>query len=214
MAAANLGPGSGIRWGELLRRALPEVDIFLPSLDEAAHLLGRNVARDAAGRPDLESVAALAETLLDHGVAVAGIKLGEHGLYVRTAADPRIAALSGPVGPGWARRELHSSVFETDVVGTTGAGDATIAGFLFGLVRGWSPEATIAAACAVGGASTEAADGTSGIPPWPELETRLAGGWRQVATPAAPGWRAARAADAGLMLGPRDAVTELGAGRR
>jgi sugar/nucleoside kinase (ribokinase family) len=201
MAAANLEATSGARWRELLR-VLPDVDVFLPSLDEAAHLLGHEGPRHRDGRPELVAVAELGAELLGLGVAVAGLKLGEHGLYVRTAGAARMAALPGPVGPAWTGRELHSSVFESEVIGTTGAGDATIAGFLCGLVSGWSPESTMTAASAVGGASTEAADGTGGIVPWPRLAERLAAGWRRRTTPPAPGWRAT--ADPGLTRGPRD----------
>jgi len=202
MAAANLGPGSAIDWADLLRRVLPEVDVFLPSLDEAAHMLGREVQRDGDGRPELDAVASLGAELLGLGVAIAGLKLGEHGLYIRTAVAGRVDAVPGPRAPGWADRELHSSVFETDVVGTTGAGDATIAGFLYGLAGGWTLEETIAAACAVGGTSTEAADGTSGIRPWPRIEERLEGGWRRTTMTPPPGWRTT--AVPGLTRGPRD----------
>lgn len=202
MAAADLGAGAETRWRALLRRVLPAVDVFLPSLDEAAAMLGRRVVRDEAGRPELRYVASLASELLDLGVAIAGLKLGEHGLYVRSAPAPRFAALPGWIAAGWAGRELHSGVFEARVVGTTGAGDATIAGFIYRLLGGESPEATITAACAVGGASTEAADGTSGIGSWTEIEQRLARGWRRIATSPSPGWR--ETAEAGLTRGPGD----------
>lgn len=202
MAAANLGAASGIRWRNVLERVLPAVDVFMPSLDEAAHLLGHEMRFDGAGRPDLDAVASLGSELLELGVAIAGLKLGEHGLYLRSAPAPRIGAVPGPLPPAWSGRELHSTVFETAVVGTTGAGDATIAGFLLGLVTGWSPEATITAACAVGGMSTEAADGTSGIRPWPRIEKRLERGWGRTRITPPPGWRGT--AEPGLTRGPRD----------
>ncbi len=205
MAAANLDQGvGGIRWRELLRRILPEVDLFLPSLDEAAHLLEREVRRDGRGAPVMTDVVGLADELLDLGVAVAGLKLGEHGLYVRTAPGARIDAVPGSLGPAWVDRELYSAVFETRVVGTTGAGDATIAGFIHGLVGGMAPEASVTAACAVGGASTEAADGTSAIPAWPEIQARLGGDWQRTADTPGPDWTPAL--DPGLWVGPRDRV--------
>jgi sugar/nucleoside kinase (ribokinase family) len=205
MASAESGPGAGadaVRWPTLLRRVLPDVDVFLPSVDEAAHLLGREIRRDGRGAPAMEDLAGLAGELVDLGAAIAGLKLGEHGLYVRTAPAARIAAVPGDLRAEWADRELRSAVYETNVVGTTGAGDATIAGFLFGLVMGMSPEATVTAACAVGGASTEAADGTTGIPDWPAIERRIAGGWRRRAASPGRGWRPM--AEPGLWTGPAD----------
>ena len=150
----------------------------------------------------MEDVAWLTGQLLELGAAIAGLKFGEHGLYVRTAAAARITRVPGGLGADWADRELRSAVFETDVVGTTGAGDATIAGFLFGLVGGMSLEASLTAACAVGGASTEAADGTSGIPGWPAIAARLAAGWRRREMARPNGWRTAD--KPGLWLGPKD----------
>jgi sugar/nucleoside kinase (ribokinase family) len=138
------------------------------------------------------------------GVGIAGVKLGEHGLYVRSAQAARLVVGPGVIPSAWADRELYSSVFETDVVGTTGAGDATIAGFLFGLLKGMSPGATVTAACAVGGSSTEAADGTSSVPSWPEIERRLRRGWRRKAATPGPGWSPSR--EPGLWHGPRDAM--------
>lgn len=205
MANANLDPGqSPVRWRTLLERVLPEVDVFLPSLAEASHLLRRRVHRDERGGPTLASVARLADEMIGLGVGIAGIKLGEHGLYVRTASPARLAVGSPDLSPAWGNRELYSSVFETTVVGTTGAGDTTIAGFLFGLLMGMSPGEAVTAACAVGGSSTEAADGTSSVPSWPEIERRLQRGWRRKAATPGPGWSPAR--EPGLWHGPRDTM--------
>jgi len=202
MANANLEPGpGGIPWAGLLPAVLPDVDVFLPSLDEACHLLGREVERDRQGAPVLASVARLSRDLLDLGVAVSGVKLGSHGLYVRTAGAGRIARMPRAVAPAWADRELYSTVFEVDVVGTAGAGDSTIAGFLYGLLTGMSPEDTMAAACAVGATSTEAPDGTSGVPGWPAIRRRLDGGWRRTAADPGPGWRQG---PGGSWHGPHD----------
>lgn len=205
MANANLDdPAGRVRWRELLEAVLPEVDIFLPSLGEAGRMLGRHVRRDGGIPPSLTSVARLADEMIRLGVRVAGVKMGEHGLYVRTASPARLAASSLRAPSAWADREIYSSVFESDVVGTTGAGDATIAGFLFGILTGMSPDDAVSTACAVGGSSTEAADGSSRVLSGPEIERRLKLGWRRrVATPGS-GWSPSHAQ--GLWYGPRDAI--------
>ena len=205
MANANLDPGEGrVRWRELLERVLPDVDIFLPSLAEACRLLGRRVHRDGQGAPTLASVGRIADELIGLGVGIAGVKLGEHGLYIRTASTARMAAGSIPLPSTWADRELYSTVFETHVVGTAGAGDTTIAGFLFGILEGMSPGNAVTAACAVGGSSTEAADGTSSVPGWPEIKRRLEQGWRRREATPGLGW--SPSGDGGLWCGPRDAL--------
>lgn len=207
MANANLDPGRDrLRWQRVLERVLPATDVFLPSLDEAGHLLRRRVRRGPGGVPELGSVGRLADAFLALGTGIAGIKLGEHGLYVRSASATRPGSPAPTSAAGWSDRELYSSVFESDVVGTTGAGDATVAGFLFGLLTGMEPDDAVTAATAVGGSSTEAADGTSAVPPWPQIESRLRSGWPRRAASPGPGWRASPRP--GLWHGPRDAGAE------
>jgi len=136
-------------WQSMLQRALPYVDVFLPSLGELQLMLG-------AGTPQ-----ELAQRALDMGVSIAGVKLGADGLYVRTADE-----------------EVHSPCFvPRSVAGTTGSGDATIAGFLAALLRGDELEAAATAGNAVGACSVERSSGSDGIPPWPEIEARIAAGW-------------------------------------
>ena len=203
MANANLEAGADrLRWRRLLERVLPDVDVFLPSLAEASHLVRRRVQTGEEGVPSLASVARLADELVAMGAGIAGVKLGAHGLYIRTSTIDRVEASGLRLPPPWAERELYSTVFEAAVVGTAGAGDTTIAGFLFGLLAGMSPEAAVTAACAVGGSSTEAADGTSGVPGWPDIDARLRRGWRRRSATPGAGWR--ESPDGGIWFGPRD----------
>ena len=80
----------------------------------------------------------------------------------------------------WSDRELWSPCFAAQVAGTTGSGDATIAGFLLGLLHAMTPEATLSAACAVGACSVEAVDALSGVQSWSETKARLAAGWARL----------------------------------
>ena len=123
----------------------------------------------------------LAQHHLGQGAAVVALKLGRHGLYLRTAAAPerlRQAAGRLPIDPAaWTGRELYRPCFRAAVSGTTGAGDSTVSGFLAAVCRGADPEAAVTAALAAGACSTEAVDATSAVPPWPRIEQRLAAGW-------------------------------------
>jgi bifunctional ADP-heptose synthase (sugar kinase/adenylyltransferase) len=77
----------------------------------------------------------------------------------------------------WANRELLVPCFQTAVAGTTGAGDATIAGLLTALLVGMGPEAAVRGAVAIGAFSVEHVDATSGVPAWDEAQRRLQGEW-------------------------------------
>jgi len=135
----------------------------------------------------------LGSTLLDMGVAIAGLKLGDRGLYLRMGQQEVLAGLGrvAPADPSaWAGRELWSPCFQVAVAGTAGAGDATIAGFLAALLRGLGPEAAVNAAVAVGACNVEAPDSLSGVRSWEETMARVAAGWpKRPLALQAPGWR-------------------------
>ena len=170
-----------VDWRAVLARTLAHVDVFSPSLDELLFMLDRPAhdrgAGDGATDPDL--LGRLAGDAVAMGAAVVAIKLGERGLYLRTADD--VAGLCDRLGldrQAWRAREILTPCFQArTVAGTTGAGDCTIAGLLAALLRGDGPAEAAIAAVAVGACSVEAADATSGIPPWPEVAIRLAAGW-------------------------------------
>jgi sugar/nucleoside kinase (ribokinase family) len=196
-------PAGQADWRAILRRVLPLVDVFLPSLDEMLYMLGR----PAADATDLGVVAAVADELLAAGAGVVGLKLGGDGLYVRTTPDVgRLAALRAAIGQplaDWPGRELYTPCFRADVAGTTGAGDCTIAGFLAAVLRGAALDDALTAAVAVGGCNVERADALSGVPHWDAVQQRLAAGWAKHAPPAlASGWRWDAAARLGR--GPRE----------
>ena len=164
-----------VDWKALLQRVLPYVDLFLPSRDEMELMLGLK-----------GTLGELAGQLRSWGAGVVGLKLGDQGLYVRTE-----------------QRELLAPCFKVDVVGTTGSGDCTIAGFLAGWLRKLSLEDTLTTAVAAGACCCEAPDATSGIPSWENLQQRLAKGWprREVTLPL-PGWKWDAAQQ--LWHGPED----------
>ena len=164
-------------WRGFLQNVLPHVDFFLPSLEEVCFMLGRAVPDDVA------ALTPVAEALLELGTPVVGLKMGENGLYLKTA-DLKARALGrgGPRDPvAWSERELRSPVFSADVKGTTGAGDATIAGFVAALLRGEPLERCLTVANAVGARSVEALDAVSGVGSYEEVTARLAGGWPRAA---------------------------------
>ena len=186
-------------WAAIFRAVLPYVDIFVPSLEELLFMLRRQTHVDLSTHGDIveqatpELLTGIGDELIGLGVKIALIKLGARGAYLRTAP---IAAFDhlGRACPTdremWADRELWVPCFKVDVVGTTGSGDATIAGFLSAILRDASPETAMTMAVAVGACNVEAADALSGIRTWDETAARMAKGWeRQLLPLDAPGWR-------------------------
>lgn len=166
-----------VDWARILAGTLPFVDVVLPSIDELAFMLG-----ESGHAVDRSLLADLAGRLIDMGVAVAAIKLGDQGLYLRTASDVgRVAVFCDRLGldaDAWRGREILSPCFTPrQVAGTTGSGDCTIAGFLAALLRGVGPAGAATAATAVGACSVEVPHGTDGVVAWPEIAARLQRPW-------------------------------------
>ncbi len=182
-----------VDWLRILARSLPEVDVFLPSVEELLYMTDREQydrmavkygADKLLEHIDEQLVRELAERMLGMGTAIVVIKLGEFGLYVRTTSSRARLVAMGAVSHGlpldrWVDRELYIPCFEADVAGTTGAGDCTIAGFLAGMLRGMTIEDTLVAAVAVGACNVERTDAISGIPDWNTVQRRVHAGWRQ-----------------------------------
>lgn len=98
------------RWGELLDCAMPYIDLFLPSIDEA-----RLIAKK-------ETPEEMAEVFFEKGVKSVIIKCGSTGCYCRPSRDEQ-----GIMIP---------SFKVENVVDTTGAGDSFCSGFLAAFARG------------------------------------------------------------------------------
>jgi sugar/nucleoside kinase (ribokinase family) len=170
-------------WQAILGATLPYVDVFIPSLEEILFMLRRTDfdrwSPDAADHVDRAYLSALADELLAHGPAIVGFKLGEMGMYVKTAPANRFEALTRLRldAAAWGAVELWSPAFQVDVVGTTGAGDSAYAGFLTALIHELPPQDALRWACAVGACNVEAADSNSGVRSWEATGRRMEAGW-------------------------------------
>ena len=168
-----------VDWQAFLANVLPSTDIFLPSLDEILFMVDRekynqlvaDYGENIIQGVDAALVEKTAQRLIDLGVPVVVIKLGKDGLYLRTAAS-----VPGR-GASWSNASRFEACFTTNVIGTTGSGDCTIAGFLAAYINGASPEKAAASAVATGSYSTESLDAVSAIPHKNELQARIDAGW-------------------------------------
>ncbi|MCO6452244.1 MAG: carbohydrate kinase family protein [Caldilineales bacterium] len=184
-------------WTTILSRTLPYVDVFLPSAEEIFFMLRREAfERMAASGGVLDQVtppllSEVSGQMLEMGCAMAIIKLGHRGFYLRTGSAERLASMGRIAADAavWANVEIWAPAFRVEEVGATGSGDASIAGFLASLLRGLSPAETVVMATAVGACNVEAADGLSGIRPWDATRERIAAGWpKHDLVIDAPGW--------------------------
>jgi sugar/nucleoside kinase (ribokinase family) len=180
-------------WKAILRATLPFVDIFMPSLEEIVFMLRRDEYTLLPESLTPELLSGVGRELIDMGAKIVGCKLGDRGLYLRTAARAEIEKL-GRARPldihDWADREAWAPCFQVNVAGTTGAGDATISGFLSALLRNLPCEEAVTMAVAVGACCVEATDAVGGIRSWEETRQRINGGWpRREFVLSGPRWR-------------------------
>ena len=169
-----------VDWRTILGRVLPYVDIFLPSVEEIAFMLDRELfeqRKTEAGPADpvlfyhASDCSRLSEELLTMGSAVVAIKNGIRGYYLKTADAKRLSIL-GQVQAidleSWAQRELWAGSYKADTFGSaTGAGDATIAGFLTAFLKGLDPVDSLKAANTLGWQNIRKMDALSGVEDWP-----------------------------------------------
>lgn len=130
------------RWMDLLEPCLEWVDYFLPSYDEAVMLSGRT------------SLSEMADAFLERGPRVAVIKRGPEGCYAKTREG----------------QELYAPAYNVETVDALGAGDAFVAGFVSGLVRGRDLEGCLRLGNAAGALCVTALGATTGIRPVDEVD--------------------------------------------
>jgi len=128
------------RWLSVIEPCLPHLSFFLPSSAEAQQIAGTNEPKE------------IAAFLQGRGVETVVIKLGEKGCFVKQRREPG----------------FFSPAFHVTPVDTTGAGDSFVAGFLTGVLRGWSMEESAEFACGVSALNIRAVGAAAGIPTFEE----------------------------------------------
>ena len=174
-------------WPTILRRTLPMVDLFLPSVEELLFMLNREryvalISSVGAARMldalTVDDVADLGARALELGAQIIVIKCGHRGMYVRSADRLHDVGRGAPAdASAWQGRELWAPCFKPKFVNAVGAGDSAIAGFLTGLLRGQSLAGALTSSVATGACNCEAADTTSGLLSWDETQARISAGW-------------------------------------
>ncbi|MDQ1316723.1 MAG: hypothetical protein QG588_371 [Candidatus Poribacteria bacterium] len=121
-------------WLKVLEPCLQYLDIFMPSIEEARMITGKDKPSD------------IAEFLMSYGIKTVALKMGDRGSYVRT--------------PDW---EFSLPIYKVNAVDSTGAGDAFAAGFLAGVAKGWDYRDAARLGNAVGACCVTAIGSSAGI---------------------------------------------------
>jgi sugar/nucleoside kinase (ribokinase family) len=124
------------RWDGGIRELLGSVDVFLPNAEEAVRISGVEGTREAA-----RALAACGP--------LTAVKLGPDGALAANNGG-RLVEIAGVAG--------------VEPIDAVGAGDSFDAGFLTGLLSGWSIERALSLGCACGALSTRAIGGTGAQP--------------------------------------------------
>ncbi|MCR5074128.1 MAG: carbohydrate kinase family protein [Clostridiales bacterium] len=123
------------RWKGILDPCFPYLDYFLPSVEQAAMVSGKETPEE------------IAEYFLQQGVRNVAVKLGSRGSYFQNSREAFYAGCY---------RDL-------DIAETTGAGDAFCAGFLTGVGEGLDPAGCITLATACSSFVIQAVGATAGM---------------------------------------------------
>ena len=179
-------PAGKADWRSILTAALPYVDIFCPSIEEAflcMHPEEYRMKKKKDHGGDLLSLFSpavfsnLAAEFLNLGVALTALKAGPAGWYFRAASRERLdgmESLAPEDSENWADREVWCPAFGIDkIASSTGAGDVSIAAFLTALMRKNSLVQCLKYANGAARQNLSRLDSTSGLTDWNELTRQI-----------------------------------------
>ena len=194
MAAVDADSTAGKEdWDSILRKVLPYIDFFVPSVEELCYMLDKDRFYEwkerAAGKDVTEVLDAgrdikpLADRCMEYGAKILLIKCGAPGLYYRSASKEVLQGIGRNAEldiDRLADKEGFETSFVPDaVLSGTGAGDTSIAAFLTAILDGYSLEEAVRLAAATGASCVSAYDALSGLKSFEELEQKIAAGWRK-----------------------------------
>ena len=193
MAAVDEQAESGqADWESILQCVLPYVDFFVPSVEELAFMIDRPMFEGWTKRADgrdltevirLDEIESLADTLISWGAGVVLIKCGTPGLYLAGGSREAMQKLGSEIGVDmteWADvRHFEKSYTPEKVLSATGAGDTTIAAFLYAALLGYTWKECVQLATAEGATCVETYDAISGLRTLDVLMSRIRAGWKK-----------------------------------
>lgn len=176
-----LSESGHVDWREVYRKTLPNVDIFLPSIEEAFFTLYPKEYLQLKNREEKGGFAeqikpvqyrSIAEEFMRMGCGMVALKAGHLGWYFRSSDRVHsLERLELSVLSSWASRELWCPAYLVkSIASATGSGDSSIAGFLAALIKGKSPEECLHLANCAGYHNLAGLDALSGLKNWEQVE--------------------------------------------
>ena len=194
LAAVDADSAAGrADWNNILRKVMPYIDFFVPSVEELCYMIDRERFRKwnerAAGRDITEildidrDVRPLADKCMEYGAKILLIKCGVSGLYYRSASEDILQGIGRKAeldtGRLADREGFETSYVPDAVLSATGAGDTSIAAFLTAILEGNTLEESVRLAAATGASCVAAYDALSGLRSFEEIKQKIAAGWRK-----------------------------------
>ncbi|MDZ7288775.1 MAG: carbohydrate kinase family protein [candidate division KSB1 bacterium] len=181
-----------VDWKAILTDWVPLADMMLPSAEEIFYFLYKEQFLDKKANLGpresvldhltVKEIATVGKDLIAMGTAIAMIKCGHRGLYIRTADKDRLQKMGAARCSdldNWANRELWFPVYQEEkFVGALGSGDAAIAGFLAAFVWNHSIESCLRYANAAGSMNVTVPDGLTWNKGFDDLTRRIQAGWK------------------------------------
>jgi sugar/nucleoside kinase (ribokinase family) len=181
-----------IDWLSILKDWVPLSDIMVPSAEEIFYFLYKEKFLEKRAKlgpkesvldhMTVKEISTMGSDLLRMGAAIAMIKCGNRGLYVKTADQNRLKKM-GAAGcsnlENWTNRELWFPVYQEEkFVGALGSGDSAIAGLLSAFVWNHTIESCLRYANAAGSMNVTVPDGLTWNKGFEDLTKRIKAGWK------------------------------------
>lgn len=180
-------------WTSILKRTLPYVDFFVPSIEELIFMLDRekyerlrndNPGCDLTEALDIaKDIEPLGQLCLSLGAGIVLIKCGAPGMYLCTGSVKKLETVSRRLDLDarlWADLDLFEKSYKPErIISGTGAGDTSVAAFLTAILNGCGPKECIRYATAEGACCVEAVDALSGLKSFEEIDKKIAAGWQK-----------------------------------
>lgn len=152
-----------VNWPEILKKVLPFVDIFVPSIEEAllvmmphdyAQIQSFSQDTDMIDKISLDTIRELGRKIIDFGAKIVLLKSGHRGVYLFTSD---ISSINGKrflnLNQTWNYRELWCNAYPVSnnkIKNSSGAGDTSVAAFLSAILDGEGPDASLRYAAIAG----------------------------------------------------------------
>ncbi len=171
-------------WRVIYQKALPYVDIFVPSIEEAFFTLYPDKYKERKqklGGQELidyighEEFTCIADEFLNMGCKISVLKAGHNGWYLKSAGSLKKLGRAAPGDiESWSGREIWCPAFYIEAIASaTGSGDSSIAAFLTALLRGHTIEDCLKLANCAGYLNLKSLDAFSGLPSWDRIQTTV-----------------------------------------